>query len=301
MQFLAAFAIMRVIKISERAMKKLFSLAYREKDGAMAASRLACLYAAGYTGVSLAPGEGSVSPALLASVRGAGLTAECLYMPSDCVNLLWQESPTLPLADDALPTDGVARDDSAWQTLFALYSSFFAFAHSIGIDRVVVLPAVGELQPTVTQVGVDRFRLLSDEAERQGVRLLFENDRSAPHFEAVVRACCTGYHGVCFSPTKAWRYFGSSMLPPYAARSLARVRMDDQRGGVFGYLPFEGETDLLPFARSLAAIDFEGYFAISPDAALTPYADVDEFAIASRGYDRLFELLRLVDREAGGR
>ncbi len=283
-------------------MEKKFSIAYSEQDGArLAASSLACLYAAGYAGVSLSLAAGEISPALLSSLADTGLTVEALYLPTDCINLLWHDAPLLPPPADALPTDEAAKDESTWETLFALYSSFFAFAHSIRVAHVVVLPSIGEQLPPVSQAGIDRFRALAEEAERQGVRLLFENDRSAPHFEAVVRACCGGFHGVCFSPARAWRYFGSSALPRYAADALMRVLLDDARRGEFGYLPLEGDTDLLPFARSMASLDFDGFFALSPDPSHDLYGAYDTFGLVSRGYDRLCDVLRLMQREAGER
>lgn len=281
-------------------MKKKFSIAYCERDGVHAvSSSFAYIYSAGYTGVSLAPAAGDISPALLSWVKDAGLCVESLYLPVDCINLLWHDSPALPLPADALPTDDVAKDESTWEALFALYSSFFAFAHSIRVEHAVLLPSVGEQLPPVSQKGIDRFRALADEAQRQGVRLLFENDRSAPHFEAVVRACCRGYHGVCFFPAKAWRYFGSSALPRYAAQSLLRVRLDDGSGDSFGCLPLDGDADLSPFVKSIAPLNFDGFWALSPDPSQSLYTGEDAAELAARGYDRLCDVLRLVQREAG--
>ncbi len=281
-------------------MKKRFSIAYMKHSELLSAEKEAAYaLSAGFveTSVSLA---GDLRPEELMLLRESGLVIEALRLPDEGVNLLWEPSAAATPAEDALPSDEPRADDGTWEMLLSLYRSYFAFAVNLGIERVIFTPAVGTGLPLVSQTALSRFRALAALAREKGVRLLLENDRSAPHFEAAVRVCCEdGYHGVSFSPAKAWRYFGTSALPPYAAEYLFRVSLDDGKGDAFGYLPGDGDTDFRPFARSIASLHFRGTLAVSPNKNLAAYAPLDYFTLASRAYDGLYTLQRLFKKEEG--
>jgi hypothetical protein len=198
-----------------------------------------------------------------------------------------------------LPSDTPETDDGTWQLLKQIYASYFAFAVGVGVTRVIFTPTEGTEVAPVSQVGLARLRTLAAMAKEKGVQLLIENDRSAPHFEAAVRVVCDGFHGVSFAPARAWQYFETSAIPPYAAEHLLRLSLDDGRDGAFGYLPFEGTTDFRPLAKSLAPLRFRGTLALSPDASLPAYRDLDTYTLSVRAYDQLGTLLRLFKKEEG--
>ena len=282
-------------------MKKRFSITYCEKvDAKIASRRFAYTVAAGFVETAFSLSGETISPEELSSAKEAGLAVESLRLPVDGVNLLWEPNAVHPAAEDALPSDAPVWDERMWEALSGLYSSYFSFAAGVGVERVILTPTVGTALPPVSQTALSRFRALAECAKEKGVRLLVENDKSAPHFEAVVRVCCEdGFHGVSFSPARAWRYFGTSQIPPYASSHLMRLSLDDAKGDVFGYLPFDGDTDFRPFAKSLAPLHFRGTLAIMPDRGLAPYGEADHFAFATRAYDRLSALLRLMKNEEG--
>ena len=279
-------------------MKKRFSIAYQSRSEG-AERRFALALASGFVETAFSMADGGIRPEEPAAARAAGLAVEALYLPSDGVNLLWEPSPARAQAEDVLPSDETVADDTTWEMLKQLYVSYFTFAAGIGVDRVILRPSLGTGLPPVSQTGLGRFRTLAALAKERGIRLLIENDKSAPHFEAVVRVVADGYHGVSFAPAMAWRYFGTSAIPPYASETLMRLSLDDGKGDNFGYLPMEGDTDFRPFARSLAELHFRGTMAVSPDPTLTPYKDLDTFTLSSRAYDCLSTLLRLMKREEG--
>ncbi len=282
-------------------MKKRYSIAYREQGEPLSAERcFAYTVSAGFSETAFSLAGGTIRPEALDASRRAGLCAEALYLPSDGVNLLWEPSPQREREEDALPSDSPAFNDATWEMLLSLYTSYFAFAARVGIARVVFKPTHGKNLVPVTQEALSRFRALAACAREKGVHLLVENGESAPHFEAAVRVCCEdGFHGVCFAPARAFRCFGTSALPPYAAEHLMRVSLDDEKDAEPGYLPLDGDTDFRPFAKSLAPLRFRGTLAISPNAELPPYRDLDYFGFASRAYDRLSSLLRLLKNEEG--
>ena len=281
-------------------MKKRFSITYREQvDAKIADRRFAYTVASGFVETAFSLSGGSIRPEELASARSAGLAIEALRLPTDGVNLLWEPSAVYPAAEDALPSDAPVTDERMWEALWGLYNSYFTFAAGVGVRQVIFVPALGTELPPVSQAALARFRILAECAKEKGIRLLLENDKSAPHFEAAVRVCCDGFHGVSFSPARAWRYFGTSQIPPYASEHLLRLSLDDAKGDEFGYLPLDGDTDFRPFAKSLAPLHFRGTLAIMPDRRLPLYTELEHFAFASHAYDRLCALLRLMKNEEG--
>lgn len=282
-------------------MKKRFSIAYKEQSEVMTAERrFAYTAASGFRETAFSLSGGTIRPEALDAARRAGLSVEALRLPMDGVDLLWEPSPSKARAEDALPSDAPVPDDTTWEMLFEIYTSYFAFAAGVGIKRVILTPSCGKNPAPVTQTALARFRALAERAKEKDVRLLIENGTSAPHFEAVVRVCCAdGFHGVSFAPALAFLHFGTSAIPPYATECLARLSLDDIKDGETGYFPLDGDTDFRPFARSLAPLHFRGTLAISPNAALPMYRDYDYFAFASRAYDRLSSLLRLMKNEEG--
>ncbi len=281
-------------------MKKRFSIAYTgAKEGQDPSRRFAYTVSSGFSETAFSLEGGAIRPEAIASARAAGLTIEALHLPTESVDLFWEPDTYKENAEDVLPSDTPETNEATWEMLLALYNSYFSFASRLAIERVVLTPTAGHALPPVSQKALARFRTIAACAKEKGVRLLIENGASAPHFEAVVRTCCDGYHGVSFSPARAFRYFGTSSLPLYAAEHLLRLSLDDAAKGVFGYLPTDGDTDFRPFAKSLAPLHFRGTLAISPDASLPQYAELDYFAFASRAYDKLSALLRLLKREEG--
>lgn len=280
-------------------MKKRYSISYQSRSEG-AERRFALAFASGFAETAFSLADEGLLPEEPTAARAAGLAVEALRLPSDGVNLLWEPSPSRPAAQDVLPSDEAVADDTTWEMLKQLYGSYFSFAVGIGVDRVILSPSLGAGLPPVSQTGLARFRTLAEIAKEHGVRLLIENDKSAPHFEAVVRVVADGYHGVSFSPAKAWRYFGTSAVPPYARETLMRLSLDDGKGDEFGYLPTEGDTDFQPFARSIAPLRFRGTMAVAPNPMLHPYEGMDTFALSSRAYDCLSTLLRMIRREEDG-
>ena len=214
-------------------MKKRFSIAYREQSEALtAARRFAYTVSSGFSETAFSLAGGTIHPEALSAARTAGLTVEALYLPTEGVDLLWEPSPYKEKREDALPSDLPEMNDTTWEMLLALYTSYFSFAKGVGIDRVVLTPSHGKSPAPVSQAALSRFRTLARCAEEKGVRLLIENGTSAPHFEAVVRVCCeSGFHGVSFAPALAFRHFGTSALPSYVAEHLVRLSLDDMKDG----------------------------------------------------------------------
>lgn len=282
-------------------MKKRYSIAYKEQGEVLTAERrFAYTVASGFAETAFSLAGGAIHPVALEAAKNAGLRVEALYLPTDGVDLLWETSAQKEREEDALPSDGILPDDTTWEMLLELYTSYFTFAVGLGIDRVVLIPTHSPTPAPVTQAALARFRTLAERAESKGVRLLIENGTSAPHFEAVVRVSCeSGYHGVCFAPALAFRHFGTSAVPPYATAHLMRLSLDDIKNGEGGYFPLDGDTDFRPFAKSLAPLHFRGTLAVSPNASLPLYKELDYFAFATRAYDRLSSLLRLLKNEEG--
>ena len=189
-------------------MKKRFSITYSEQaDSKITARRFAYTVAAGFVETAFSLSDGAISPEELSAAKEAGLSVEALHLPYDGVNLLWEPNAVYPASEDALPSDTPVLDERMWETLLGLYNSYFSFAAGVGVARVILTPAIGTELPPVSQTALSRFRALAECAKEKGVRLLVENDKSAPHFEAAVRVCCEdGFHGVSFSPARAWRY-----------------------------------------------------------------------------------------------
>ena len=234
--------------------------------------------AAGFCSTALTLGEERFDERFAAAER-AGVRVDAVYMPRDGVNFIWQS-------------------DEKWERLHALYTACLSAAKASGVSTVIATVSSGDA-PASTQEGLAHLRTFAAEAKEMGVHLAFENTESAEHFELAVRNCCLGFHGVCFRPSMAAVYWGSSAVPAYAKKHLFSVAIDDVLDGNDGYIPYDGEIDYAPFIRSLADASYRGvYFArVSPSCVRYRVLRYESFA--SGAYEGLCRLARLSKDEEG--
>lgn len=185
--------------------------------------------AAGFSSLELS--FGTASPrSVCEAAEAAGLRIEAARLPSDGANLLW---------------DGMRT----WNNLRAFYKTYFSLAASHGIDTLIFTPSTGKNPPPVTQWGLERLEILSEDATQAGVRLSVENDADKRHFEAAVRILCRGDHDVSFRIHSAMENYGTAVPPDYAAPHVTRVVLEEDRES-YGR-PLFGRTDLLAAADKL--------------------------------------------------
>ncbi len=185
--------------------------------------------AAGFSELELS--FGTASPrAVVEAASGAGLRVRTARLPSDGANLLWDSK-------------------QVWNNLHAFYKTYFSLAASHGIESLIFSPSVGRTPPAVTQWGLERLIILAEDAEKAGVRLLFENDVGKNHFDAAVRACCHGYHGVSYRLHSAMDVFGTAVPPAYATPHIRRVVLEEDKENYAR--PLFGRTDLVRAAQDL--------------------------------------------------
>ena len=235
--------------------------------------------AAGFAYTELQLGE-ELFDKRLAAAKGADIFVSAARLPSDGVSLIWER-------------------DEAWEPLHALYLSALRAAKESGISTVIASLDDGREAMLPTQNGLSHLRTLAADAEKMGICLAFENGASPECFEVAVRSCCRSYHGVCFRPAAFWIATGSSAVPSYAYKSLIALSLDDIVRGKSGYIPGDGEMDYVPLAASLAESGYGGLLFASVTREHAIYKNMKYEAFASRTYEALLRVVRMV-RDRGG-
>ena len=185
--------------------------------------------AAGFASLELSFGTASPRPICEAAVA-AELSACTAGLPNDGANMLWDNK-------------------RAWNSLRDFYRAYFSLASAHGIHTLIFTPSTGKAPPPVTQWGLERLAILSEDAKTSGIHLLVENDFSKRHFEAATRVLCRDGHAVSFRIHTAMESYGTAVPPDFALRYVTRVVLEE-RGERYGR-PLFGRTDLLKAADKL--------------------------------------------------
>jgi len=184
-------------------------------------------------------------------VRKAGLKLDNAHLPFSMVNALWEDTP-----------EG--------QEVYSMYCSHIDDCKTHEIPTAVMHALNGANPPPYTPLGLERFKRLTDRAERNGVTIALENARRPEYHDYVLKNidsdrmkfCYDSGHENCFTPEVDY-------LARYGSR-LAALHLHDNDGTRDQHLmPFNGNVNWKRIMTRLKELDYRGPLAFEIDAQFT--------------------------------
>lgn len=212
--------------------KQKFALGTNGQFGRTKSEQLPLFKAAGFDGFFTSWNRDTDLKALAAQARELELEFQSVHAPFHACDHLWE-------------TPGQQGQDALQELVECLRDSAEA-----GTDLVVAHAYIGFINHTPSQLGIDRYGVLVEEARRLGLRLALENTEGEEYLEALMNAFAQESHvGFCWDSGHEMCYNHSQdMLAKYGHR-LFGTHLNDN----LGIRRFDGEifwTDdlhLLPF------------------------------------------------------
>lgn len=213
-----------------------------------------------------------------------GIEYETLHAPSAGINNMWHpgEDGDNKLAQLCQCTD---------------------HAHAAGAGIVVVHLSSGEAAPPVTDIGRERFTRLVEHADKQGVRIAFENQRKVSNiawaFETFPKDSNVGFcwdcgHETAFAHGRQYMpLFGDRLICTHIHDNFAVFQQDKHM------LPFDGTFDYHRFARQIREYGYEGSLMLEVDYKKSPdlYGKLTYLEYVARAAESVKRLRYLVDGE----
>ncbi len=223
-----------------------------EKFGDDEESRLGIVRDAGFNGFFSAWGGKSDTLKLAAAADKMGLDFQSVHAPFNHVRDLW--------GDDEDAASAVLSD------LLACLED----CRRAGVGLMVCHAFIGFKDHTPTEIGLRRFAVLAEAAEKAGVRLALENTEGIEYLEALmdffagnpnVGFCWDSGHEMCYNHSRDMlaafgdRLFGTHLNDNLGIRDLSGeiTWLDDLH-----LLPFDGIADWQYNCKRLRACGFEG-------------------------------------------
>ena len=130
-----------------------------------------------------------------------------------------------------------------------------------GVKIAVVHLSSGENAPSLTEVGMNRFKNLVEYAKTKKVKIAFENQRKRYNLNWALETfsqddgvgfCWDCGHESCFTPgQKFMPYFGNRILCTHIHDNSCEYNHDDH------WLPFDGAVDFNYVAQELKKVNFD--------------------------------------------
>lgn len=216
---------------------------------ALMSERFSLFKAAGFESVLLwwGPGEKESRGERVALAKRYGLRIENVHATTDNLNAIW------------------LNDSAGNQTLAELEQELKECSY-FGIDTLVVHLTNGSVPPPVSKIGISRIELLIFSAEKNGVRIAFENLRTPEHVQYVLNHYSSRFVGLCYdsghehfwTPNFDW-------LKEYSSRVFA-IHLHDNCGEKDSHLvPFDGEIDWRQKSKQIADSSYTGSITIESE------------------------------------
>ena len=195
-------------------------------------------------------------------IRKYGLIIENTHFPFDDSNDIWVDSQN-------------------GQELLKKYLSYIDDCKTYEIPAAVVHVSNGDNPPPYGQLGLDRFKQLTEKAEKNNVTIALENLHRPDYLDFVfdsiesdkLKFCYDCGHENCFT-------HGINYLEKYGDK-LAALHLHDNNGSRDEHLlPFKGTVNWKYIMGQLNAIDYKGPITLEVDAQfidITKEYTVEEF------------------------
>lgn len=203
--------------------------------------------------------EGFTKEEQVLLIRREGLYIENAHLRIDRANDLWMDNLNGQTALEGYLTDidGLAE---------------------LEIPAAVLHPAGGFHPPSVSKVGMERFRALAGRAEKRGVKLALENVRTSGALTAVLDTVDSPMLGFCYDSghDHVWSRTPYELLKRYGKRLFA-VHLHDNNGKEDEHLaPGEGKVDWKIVREGIERSAYCGSFTLESDSAQIPQSRTPE-------------------------
>lgn len=230
-------------------MKKALNLTVLAGRGIAQAQAVPMVAQAGFDGCFWVAEEGVAVADIAALVRQHGLDMEFIHAPVTGVDTLWMEGP-----------EGDRRLEVliGWMRQCAQAQIPYMVSH--------VWTKFAPVEPN--QLGFDRFGTLLDLAQREGVKIAFENAEVDKFLSAVRDAfrshpaagfCFDSGHELCYNEGRdQLALFGDKLLCTHLNDNMGRTGPEITSRDDAHMMPFDGRVDWKSVARRLSRLGWSG-------------------------------------------
>ena len=228
-------------------MKKALNLTMLKGRGISQLQAIPMIAEAGFSGCFYVAEEGVSPSQIAAAVREAGMTLDFIHAPVTGVDALWKDAPEQRL-----------------QTLIS-------WVHICAENQVPVMVShvwtkYTPLEPGT--LGIHRFKILLDEAQKCGIKIAFEN-AEVGKFLTCIREnlwdhpaafyCYDSGHELCYSDgADQLAEFGDRLLCTHLNDNMGRTGPEYTSADDCHMMPFDGKADWNGIASRLQKRDFRG-------------------------------------------
>lgn len=227
------------------------------------------------------------------AIRDTGLIVHSIHAPPMGARYIWRDIP-----------EGAA----AFEELKACLRD----CHEAGVE-LMVCHTFQSFDPEIpTELGVNRFRALLNEAQSYGIRIAFEN-LEGEQYLSTLRDHLWDHPaaGFCFDSGHAWCYnAGMDVLSKYGSRLIATHINDNE--GITGttldtkddahLMPFDGVVDWEYVTRGIAATGFDGILMLELKNRNMPgrhthdiYAHLDCAGFLRLAYEKALKVICMIE------
>lgn len=172
-----------------------------------------------------------------------------------------------------------------------------------GAPIIVVHLSSGVNAPKINDLGMGRFEDLIEYAQKNNVRVAFENQRKLANLswaleyhmaEQNVGFCWDCGHEACFTPGREYMpIFGDRLICTHIHDNMGIYNQDDHM------LPFDGNIDFEKFARHIRNSGFEGSLMLEVFKMWSPiYANISSQDFIKKAYNVVDRLRNMIDGKA---
>jgi sugar phosphate isomerase/epimerase len=196
------------------------------------------------------------NPAL---ARNAGLFVENIHAPFSLTNNIW-------------------LDNHEGNCLVESHLKQIEDCAEYEIPAMVVHLSSGNEPPLFNERGLDRIKRIVEKAERNNIKIAFENLRKVEYLEYVLRHIPSPYAGFCYDSGHHHCWSPDvDLLTKYGDRLMAMHLHDNNGSGDQHRLPFDGTIDWASIMKQIKHTGYTGALAL--EAANIGYENLssDEF------------------------
>ncbi|MBR5553014.1 MAG: sugar phosphate isomerase/epimerase [Clostridia bacterium] len=251
-------------------------------------ANMECIKAAGFDCTFISWNDGADIDGYMKKAASIGLAVETFHAPFDKMNSMWEES-----------VDGDEYTELLRRCIKA--------AGHYDVPYVIMHTTIGRIVPKTSPIGLLRYHKLIVEAEKQGVKLAFENLEYVRHLELIldyfksenVGFCYDVGHEHCYTPgIKYMPIFGDRLFCTHIHDNLglAPTKDVDYRDDLHR-IPFDGNIDYDAVCRGIKQSGYKGSLMLEISNR-TPYLFYDGLSpmqFYTKAYEAAQKLRALCD------
>lgn len=209
--------------------------------------------------------------------RKNGLYIENVHAPYENANSIWE--------------DGI---DS--KSIIDIYTGCIADCAKYNIKTVVIHVSKGKNPPPFNNLGLDRFKYLTDFAEKAGVNIALENLKEPKYLEFIFSKIDSSRLGFCFDSGHENFYTkGADLLSKYGHRLMALHLHDNDGTDDQHRIPGEGTINWDKIKEAINKTNYSGSITLEVTKEYSiQYANTDASIFLKHAYEGLKKVFKLI-------